>query len=178
MTNVHVVILGLLCKQPLHGYEIKNIIEEHMQDWTDIKFGSIYFALSKLKEQGKVEIEKEESSSKRPIRKVYRVTEKGRHEFLRLLKMMWALKKQSLYPLDIAVFFMNSLPKQEILAQIKARIIVCEKELDYLTGHENEHKQNPHLPRQAFYIMDHSRMHMEAEIKWLKMMTSDLEKEE
>lgn len=178
MTNVHIVILGLLCKQSLHGYEVKHIIEEHMGDWTDIKFGSIYFALAKLKDEGKVAIEKETRNGKRPIRKVYRITEKGRQEFLRLLKMMWAQQKSSLYPLDIAVFFMNSLPKKEILKLMYARIDSCEKELDYLAGHENEHKQNPNIPRQAIYIIEHSKVHMEAELTWLKKVAADLEREE
>lgn len=178
MTNVHIVILGLLCKQQLHGYEIKQIIEERMNDWTDIKFGSIYFALAKLKDEGKVMIEKEERSSKRPTRKVYRVTKKGKQEFLRLLRILWAQKKQSLYPLDIAVFFMDRLPKQEVVKQINARIAVCEKELDSLGKHENEQMQNPHMPRQAFYIMDHSKMHMEAELNWLKKTAADMKREE
>ena len=52
MTNAHVVILGLLRQKPLYGYELKQIIEEYMGDWTDIKFGSIYFALSRLNDEG------------------------------------------------------------------------------------------------------------------------------
>jgi len=50
--SVRLVILGLLCDRPLYGYEIKQIIEEHMGDWTSIAFGSIYFALDKLAEEG------------------------------------------------------------------------------------------------------------------------------
>ena len=48
--SVRLVLLGLLHERPLYGYEIKQIIEEHMGDWTSIAFGSIYFALDKLAE--------------------------------------------------------------------------------------------------------------------------------
>jgi Fe2+ or Zn2+ uptake regulation protein len=53
--SVKLVILGLLRERPLYGYEIKQIIEEHMGDWTSIAFGSIYFALDKLAKEGFVE---------------------------------------------------------------------------------------------------------------------------
>ncbi|PKO14362.1 MAG: hypothetical protein CVU39_15105 [Chloroflexi bacterium HGW-Chloroflexi-10] len=49
---VRLVILGLLRDRPLYGYEIKQVIEEHMSDWTSIAFGPIYFALDKLVEKG------------------------------------------------------------------------------------------------------------------------------
>ena len=107
MTNVHIVILGLLCNEPLHGYEVKSIIEDHMGDWTDIKFGSIYFALSKLKEQGRVDIIPAHNCGNRPARKVYRITDKGREEYKRLLRALWTQGGQTLYALDIALFFMQ-----------------------------------------------------------------------
>lgn len=45
----------LLRRRPLYGYEIKQIIEEHMSDWTSIAVGSIYFAIDKLAEEGFIE---------------------------------------------------------------------------------------------------------------------------
>jgi DNA-binding PadR family transcriptional regulator len=41
--------------RPLHGYELKHIVEQHMGDWTNIAFGSIFFALGKLAEEGYIE---------------------------------------------------------------------------------------------------------------------------
>lgn len=33
-------VLGILIRGPLHGYEIKQIIQREMGDWTNIAFGS------------------------------------------------------------------------------------------------------------------------------------------
>ena len=174
MTNVHVVILGLLCKEPLYGYEIKRIIEEHMGDWTDIKFGSIYFALARLNGEGKVVVEKEVRGGKRPARRVYRITEKGRGEYLDLLRTLWTERKHVLYPLDIAVCFIDSLPKQEILQYIKVQICAYQDALMHLNEHENEERKEARMPRQGLYIFDHSKMHLEAELNWLKKVLADL----
>jgi DNA-binding PadR family transcriptional regulator len=91
--STRLVILGLLRDQPLHGYEIKQIIEEHMGDWTSIAFGSIYFALGKLSEEGLIEMAVTEKKGNRPSRSVYQITESGRSEFLRLLKEVWRDRK-------------------------------------------------------------------------------------
>lgn len=174
MTNVHVVILGLLLKEPLHGYEIKQIIEEHMGDWTDIKFGSIYFALERLKEEGNVLIEREEKGGRRPARRVYRITEKGREEYLKLLRMLWTEKDNVMYPLDIAMFFIDGLPKEEVQKYINIRIEEYRKALEILNGHEADQLNDERVPRQAKYIFDHSKMHLGAELGWLIKVRDDL----
>ena len=53
--STRLVILGFLRGRPLYGYEIKQMIEHVMGDWTNIAFGSIYFALKKLTEDGFIE---------------------------------------------------------------------------------------------------------------------------
>ena len=173
MTNVYAVILGLLRDRPLHGYEIKHIIEDHMGDWTDIKFGSIYFALSRLNDDKMVELDHEGSEGNRPARRIYRITQKGRDEYLSLLRAMWREDKRTLYPLDVAVFFMDSLPKKEVIGYINARIGECEAALVHLGGHEAE--QEAQMPRQGRYIFSHSRLHLEAELKWLEDLIRELE---
>lgn len=75
--STRLVILGLLRDQHLHGYEIKQIIEEHMGDWTSIAFGSIYFALGKLSEEGLIEKVATEKEGNRPSRSIYQITEGG-----------------------------------------------------------------------------------------------------
>ncbi len=64
--SVRLVILGLLRENPLYGYEIKQIIEEHMSDWTSIAFGSIYFALDKLASENFVEKVSVDKEGRRP----------------------------------------------------------------------------------------------------------------
>ena len=66
--STRLVLLGLLRDRKLYGYELKHIIEDHMGDWTSIAFGSIYFALNKLSEEGLIEKVAVEKPGKRPSR--------------------------------------------------------------------------------------------------------------
>jgi DNA-binding PadR family transcriptional regulator len=175
MTDVHVVLLGLLIKKPLYGYEIKHIIEDHMGDWTDIKFGSIYFALGKLDHEGKVAVDREVKGGKRPARRVYRITDKGREEYFRLLRGLWTRKDRAMYPLDIALFFIDSLPKGEVEEYIRQNIGAYRQALVYIEKHEKEQLSNEHVPRQAKYIFGHSKTHMKAELEWLEKVLADME---
>jgi DNA-binding PadR family transcriptional regulator len=152
----------------MHGYEIKQIIEEHMGDWTDIKFGSIYFALSKLAGDGAIEVVKETREGNRPSRIVYQITEKGHKEFSRLLRELWDEDSRSLYAFDIGIFFMKSLSRPEVEKYFDKRIEKTKQKLDFLDRHQAEHENNPHFPPEAAVIMQHSKLHLRAELTWLQ----------
>jgi DNA-binding PadR family transcriptional regulator len=175
MANIRLVILGILTRHPMHGYEIKQIIEDHMGDWTDIKFGSIYFALSKLAEDKSVEIIEETRQGNRPSRIVYQITETGRHEFYRLLRELWSEDDDTLYSFDIGVFFMRSLSKSEVQELLAHRIVKMQQKIAYLEQHKAEQESNPHIPPLASAIMQHSQLHFRTELTWLRELKENLD---
>ena len=97
------VILGLLRERPLYGYEIKHIIEDRMGDWTNIAFGSIYYALDKMAEEHLIEKVGTEQEGGRPSRTVYGITAAGREEFLRLLCEVWREVERHTFTFDIGL---------------------------------------------------------------------------
>ena len=107
--STRLVILGLLRDRPLYGYELKQIIEEHMGDWTNIAFGSIYYALGKLDEEGLIEQVAVEQEGRRPSRSVYQITAAGQAEFLRLLREVWGEVERHYYALDIGLVLLHML---------------------------------------------------------------------
>jgi DNA-binding PadR family transcriptional regulator len=167
MSNIKLVLLGVLCQKPMHGYEIKHIIEDHMGDWTDIKFGSIYFALSKLAEEQAVEVAEEGRDGNRPSRTVYRITDRGRQEYLLLLRELWSSQDRTLYGFDIGLFFINSLPKEEVALYLQQRIKRADESLSYLRQHGEQMQGSPHIPAQARAIVSHTLAHTVAERNWL-----------
>ena len=78
--DVKTLCLGVLTMGEASGYEIKKVFEDSFSHFYVAGFGSIYPALAELTRQGAVtcsDIEQE----KRPAKKVYRLTEKGRGVF-------------------------------------------------------------------------------------------------
>lgn len=82
--DVKTLCLGVLCAQgKATGYEIRKIFkeEEAFSHFVDANYGSIYPALSKLNDEGLVSCVALEQT-KRPDKKVYRITAAGRMALL------------------------------------------------------------------------------------------------
>lgn len=164
--STRLVILGFLRERPLYGYEIKSIIEDHMGDWTNIAFGSIYFALGKLADEGFIEKVATEQAGSRPSRSVYQITEAGREEFLRLLRRVWQNYERQFFSFDIGLFFMEVLPQDEIMGYLQNRITQLEMTLVHLNAHQSEEINHEEVPALAAAIFNHTRVHIQAELEW------------
>ena len=174
--STRLVILGLLRDKPLYGYEIKHIIEEHMGDWTNIAFGSIYFALGKLAEEGFVEKAGVEQEGGRPSRTVYQIAPIGREEFERLLREVWRDLERHYYTLDIGLAFIEALPIEEIKGYLRGRVAQLEAIGQHLEAHQEEvltEEVPPHETTLA--IFNHSRVHFEAELTWTRELLTKVE---
>ena len=172
--STRLVILGLLRERPMHGYEIKHIIEDHMGDWTSIAFGSIYFALKKLTNEGLLDVKATEKSGNRPSRTIYHTTQAGREEFAKLLRAVWATPERQFFALDLGLFFMDALPSGEIQEFLEERIDHLERAHRYLTEHRQENLADPQVPRQARWIFDHGLAHLSGELAWLQCVKQDI----
>jgi DNA-binding PadR family transcriptional regulator len=173
--SVRLVILGLLHRRNLYGYELKQIIEAQMGDWTSIAFGSIYFALRKLADEGLIEQVSVERSGNRPSRSVYSITKSGRVEFLRMLRELWMTPKRQYHQLDIALYFHHALPPEELLACVAQQIAITKQILAHIEQHRDETLADKSIPRMARAIFDHSTAHYEAELRWLEAVRGKLE---
>jgi DNA-binding PadR family transcriptional regulator len=166
--STRLVILSLLRERPLYGYELKQIIEDHMGDWTHIAFGSIYYALDKLAGEGFVEQTGVEKEGARPSRTVYRITRAGHSEFLRLLREAWQEFEPQYFTIDVALAFVNDLPIEEVKGYLHERMTVLEGALQELVAHQQEQLSRPDAPVLARAIFRHSRVHLEAEVEWTR----------
>jgi len=80
-------ILGLLHYTDMHGYRIKEHIEQNFGHMWSINYGQIYPNLKKLYEDGLISmIEMNQNGEKGPTRKLYSITMKGKEEFSRWLE--------------------------------------------------------------------------------------------
>ncbi|MDB5623565.1 MAG: PadR family transcriptional regulator [Devosia sp.] len=83
--NVRTLCLSILYEGEATGYEIRRrCVEGESSYFIEASFGSIYPALAKLEEEGLVTSRTEQQDGK-PAKKVYAITERGRHTFAREL---------------------------------------------------------------------------------------------
>jgi len=174
--STRLVILGYLRGRPLYGYELKQLIEHVMGDWTNIAFGSIYYALGKLADEGFVEKVGTEQEGGRPSRNVYQITDAGRGEFLRLLREVWDNVEQQTFDFDIGLSFMSALPIEELQGYLRKRVTHLEHILQYLDAHQAEELADEHVPnRLVSTVFDHHRLHLQAELDWTRDLLQNVE---
>lgn len=176
--STRLVILGLLRERPIHGYDIKRVVEDQMSDWASITSGSIYFALDMMAKEGFIEQVGTEREGGRPPRSLYQITESGRAEFHRLLREVWSGVGQPRYAIDLGLFFMNDLSREEVVAQLKERVTQLRTMVYRAATHRSEVVARKEKPRQAAAVFDHSLAHIQAELAWTLDLLSKVERGE
>lgn len=80
---VEYAVLGFLVQGPKHGYELKKEIERELRPIWHIATSRLYLTLSRLENRGLVRGEPHSQGGR--ARRVYRITESGKTEFLKWL---------------------------------------------------------------------------------------------
>lgn len=70
--------LGLLQRQPLHGYRLKQQLELFMSSYISVNYGAIYPLLKRLEERGEISVMAQVAGDGGNPRKIYDITAQGR----------------------------------------------------------------------------------------------------
>jgi DNA-binding PadR family transcriptional regulator len=169
-------ILGLLLRYgPQHGYRLKQIIEERIADFAKIKLPTIYYHLEKLKKKGYV-TETIERDGNRPEKMVYEITPDGQKYFNELLTKQLNEGYTPEFAIDGILFFRERTNHQLLQENLKSQINAIQIKLQTLKRHQSNTLSNIHEQGRfsAEAIFAHHRLHLEAELCWLKQTLEGL----
>ncbi|MDJ0555453.1 MAG: PadR family transcriptional regulator [Microcoleaceae cyanobacterium MO_207.B10] len=158
--------LGLLQREPLHGYRLKQQLELFMGSCISVNYGAIYPLLKRLEERGYIVVISEAAGEAGCSRKIYQITEQGRdrwrEKMLEHPKESW-LKTRSRFV--IKFFFFSDLEAPERIKLIEHRLIVCKLRQEYLESQKSEN-----IPKDPYQISawNRSKSNLNSEIKWLR----------
>ncbi|HEY5304147.1 MAG TPA: PadR family transcriptional regulator [Acidimicrobiales bacterium] len=186
-----IAILGLLMDRDHHGYEIRTQVRDRLAVSANISFGSIYPALNRLERRGFVEavVPREargnalstgslsgERASLRALRttsgigrrsrKVYRITEHGREEFVSLLADPATLDDSRNFSLRMALAKYLT-PSLRVTLLERRRTDLVERRAEMLTGSRNEQ-----LDTYARSVMTHAAKGVELDLEWIDTLLS------
>ena len=160
------VILGLLKNKPSSGYDIKKFIEKDLKIFTDLDTHSIYYPLKKMEKEGF--IKKKMLKGEKQLRKyVYFITPKGEKEFLSLCRKALLSQKRPFIDLDIPLYFLSFLSKEEIKLLLRVRLRFLERVRKWLIKKKNEFKN---APKNLLLLIQHHLKLAGAEKEFLKDM--------
>ncbi|MHB1087675.1 MAG: PadR family transcriptional regulator [Acidimicrobiales bacterium] len=181
-----IAILGLLMDRDHHGYEVRSQLRDRLGVWANVSFGSIYPALARLERYGFVEavttseprpsslstgsLSGERASLRslratpgigRRGRKVYRITEAGRLEFVRLLADPATLDDSKNFSLRMALAkYLTPSLRVGLLERRRADLVGRLAEVR--AGADNEQ-----LDTYARSVMDHAAKGVELDLAWI-----------
>ena len=186
-----IAILGLLMDRDHHGYEIRTQVRNRLGVSSNISFGSIYPALNRLERHGLVEavvgaeprgnvlstgsLSGERASLRalrttpglgRRSRKVYRITPRGREEFVSLLADPATLDDSRNFSLRVALAKYLT-PSLRVTLLERRRIDLIGRLAEMQTGARNEQ-----LDTYARSVMAHAAKGAELDLEWIDNLLS------
>src|SRR5919206_2483927 len=179
MAATRVLVLGVLMRQPRHGYEVRRTLEGwNAEQWANIAYGSIYFSLAKMADEGLVRVVSAEDRGTRPARTVYAITDRGRAEFERLLRELWWEYRPAIDPFRVALSFMNCLPRDEVLAALRHRASGLRSALDAFPYAIEGRLRNPAAPKHLGEVLRLAAAHIETQLQWVEEAIGKIERGE
>ena len=178
MSATRLLILGALrFLQPTYGYEVRRELESwHAEEWANIAYGSIYFALNKMAEEGLVAVQQTGQVGKRPTRTTYVMTERGEEAFQKLVREYWWEFKPAISPFRIAVAFMDQLSSEELLAALRHRVTIIKTGIAGMQEASALMPLDPDKPRHVAEIFSLLVSGFEAELRWLEQTIEKVER--
>jgi DNA-binding PadR family transcriptional regulator len=169
--SARLVVLGMLSKKPLHGYEMQRFLEQSQTaQWARVLPGSIYHALKAMTGEGLVEVLATESSGHRQ-RAIYAITDAGREAYRGLLREAWKRLPDSL-PSDLFVTltFWEDLPRAEILEALDAMLEKLRAQREGWDRGELAKAQAMPLPDWMRALFQNGRDHYDADLRLLSSL--------
>ena len=164
--DLRLVIMGLLMKEPAHGYDLKQTLERELSPFLEISSAPLYYTLKKLEQEGLVS-KWSTVSGRRPKKYVYSLTAKGQEEIKELLLKNITHVHRPSFNLDISLYFLNFLEPQDVVETLKERLREFRK-LKYLLQRQKKGLESDASRRREYIITTHNIRLTEAEMDCVK----------
>lgn len=171
------LVLGMLDKQPMSGYDIQNYLQvTDAKRWGGVLSGSIYYALSKLEREQYIQIQSVERCKIRQ-KAIYSITEKGKECLKRLVCDYLKIKKVS-YPSELynAISFLEILDKETAIVSLEESERRLEEELKMVQKglEEKRETMNGEMPKKIELIFENMFSIIKEDIKLVRQLIENL----
>jgi DNA-binding PadR family transcriptional regulator len=165
--TVPLALLGLLERQPSHGYDLKRDYDAYFGRGKPLPYGQVYSTLSRLARDGKVVVGDSEPGSG-PDRKRYVITEVGATEV-----ETWLAE-----PVEPEAHLQTVLFSKVVLALMLGRDAHAYLDTQRAT-HLQRMRELTELKRTGplvdALLADHGLFHLEADLRWIELTVARLD---
>ena len=163
---IDLAILGLLKDRPMHGYQLSREVAEQLGGLWRVSYGSLYPTLRRLEGEGFVEATTGTTTTGGGRRKtVYRITDAGEAEFLRLLEETPGDGQAEDARFRVRVAFFRYLPPETRIRLMERRRAGLETRLAGVNAAITAASADD--DRYTLALMEHGRAATASDIAWL-----------
>ena len=170
-------LLGLLSIAPMSGYDIRQTISQSIGYFWSESYGQIYPGLKRLADERLV-VKKTERRKGSPDRNVYSLTQAGREQLRKWLKLP-ATREIPRNEMLLKLFFGAHAPIQISREHVQAYLELQEEELKTFAGLRKKlRREAASDPQFPFWMMTLSmgRYHREAMVQWCRETLRELDR--
>ncbi len=167
--NLRYVVLGLVGAREdgVHGYHLKRELEAVCGDFWQVNYGSVYRILDLLDKENAVEVFSD-VVGRRPSRKVYRITEKGRQTLDDWLVAPLAENPKPLRDeLAMRLLFLSRGNVDAVCEQLKQQRSLYIGKLSRITRWRKTLERTGIDAEVVRLVMDAAEMRVRADLSWL-----------
>jgi DNA-binding PadR family transcriptional regulator len=148
------------------------IREWHKDEYLDLKRGSLYHAIERLRRDGWIEVVETSREGRRPERTVYGLTESGSRGGIDWLCELLARPLREPTQFFAALSFLPHLSPTNVLDRLQERVAMLESEI--ATLNQVLHEMVPRIGRLVLVEVEYTRAMRQAELAWVKSLMDDL----
>jgi DNA-binding PadR family transcriptional regulator len=160
--NTELLLLGLLGRQGMHGYELSQFLEHRLSFLSDLKKPTAYRLLDRLHGSGLV-ARTAEKAGRRPERGVYSLTAAGEARLDGLLRRHLARSEPTRFASNVALLFSDRLDPAARVSLLAARREAASHRRADLAAQVAVHTPGT-SPR---LVLEHDLALLDAELAWL-----------
>jgi DNA-binding PadR family transcriptional regulator len=161
------LLLGLLRRQEMHGYQLFEFIERDLGYCTDLKKPTAYYLLNKMAQDGWIEEEIVQDGN-RPPRRVYRMTQAGETAYQHLLRESLEDYSPVTFKEDVGLAFIDDLDPGEARRLLGLRRAALQAALADVQA-------TPTHVGGMQWAIDHQIFHLQTELDWLDVIFARLQ---
>jgi DNA-binding PadR family transcriptional regulator len=164
------VVLALVCEEPMHPYRMQALIKERGKDQIAnvAQRNSVYQTIAALRRAGLIAVRETSRDERWPERTVYDVTEEGRRTLQLWLSTVLSTPAREFPDFPAALSLVAGMEPHEVGAQLETRTGILETRLAELE------RPYPDLARVFLLEAEYMAAVVRAEITWLRAVTGDL----
>lgn len=164
------VLLGLLARQPRHGYDLKHLVEQTLGSNWEINFGQIYTTLGRLERDGLVtsQVDTEDARGKR----TYTIAEAGQTELEAWLNQAVEKKEPFRDEFLVRLIVRTLAGCGDAMESIARQRQTYLQQLRDLTALAARAEEQPYVALLAEGVI----LHLQADLRWVDLCEERLEK--